>query len=284
LKNWENYFEKPIPLKLYVMHTGYIHMSGDIHFNKKDPRKKSMPKDRRFNPVYAFLVEHPDKGLLLLDTGLHPSFAERKTGNFGLLLGTLVKTRTDKGKDIASQLSALNFSLDQVSNVILSHLHLDHPCSLPLFRGHGDPRVFADPAELSMAGKPLSLFKGYIRSHLKGMDCRPLTYNSAIEPFDKVTDFFEDGSVFVIRTPGHSPGHVSVLLNALKGPILMTFDAAHREDNLKQELPPIGDYELALDTLWRLQQVINRFPVMRVIYSHDPDQLPTLKLLPDYYM
>jgi N-acyl homoserine lactone hydrolase len=283
LKNWENYFEKPKPMKLYVMHTGYIHMSGDIHFNNKDPRKKSMPKDHRFNPVYAFLVEHPDKGLLLLDTGLHPSFAERKTGNFGLLLGTLVKTRTEKGKDIASQLSVLNYSLDQIRNVILSHLHLDHPCSLPLFRANGGVRVFADPAELSMAGKPLSLFKGYIRSHLKGMDCHPLTYHSAIEPFDEVVDFFEDGSVFVIRTPGHSPGHVSVLLNAVEGPILMTFDAAHREDNLKQELPPIGDYEPALGALRRFRQVLDRFPDMRVIYSHDPDQLPTLKLLPDYY-
>lgn len=283
MKNWEDYFEKPIPLKLYVMHTGYIHMSGNIHFNKKDPRKKSMPKDHRFNPVYAFLVEHPNKGLLLLDTGLHPSFAERKTGNFGLLLGSLVKTRAEKGMDIASRLSTLNYSLDQIRNVILSHLHLDHPCSLPLFRDYPGIRVFADPAELLIADKPMSLFKGYIRSHLKGMDCRPLTYNLAIEPFDKVTDFFEDGSVFVIRTPGHSPGHVSVMLNAAKGPILMTFDAAHREDNLKQEIPPIGDYELAMDTLQRLHKTLDRFPDMRVIYSHDPDQFPTLKILPDYY-
>lgn len=268
---------------MYVIHTGYIHMTGDIHFNKKDPRKKSMPKDNRFNPVYAFLVEHPNKGLLLLDTGLHPIFAKRKTGNFGLLLGSMVKTQTEKGKDIANQLAVMNYSLDMIQNVILSHLHLDHPCSLPLFRGRRDLRVFADPAELSMVDKPLSLFKGYIRAHLKGVDCRPLTYNLVVKPFYKVADFFDDGSVFIIQTPGHSPGHVSVLLNAVNGPILMTFDAAHREDNLKKKMPPIGDYEPALKTLFRIQQIMDRFPGMRVIYSHDPDQLPTLKLLPDFY-
>lgn len=283
MKSWEAYFEHPASLKLYIMHTGYIHMSGDIHFNKKDPRKKTMPVDHRLNPVYAYLVDHPDEGLLLLDTGLHPSFAERRTGNFGLLLGSMVKTHTEKGQDIASQLTAIGLSLDRVRNVILSHLHLDHPSSLPLLKGSAGVRIFADPAELSAAGKPFSLLKGYIRSHLDGLHCRPLTYNMAVAPFDEVADFFGDGSVFAIRTPGHTPGHVSVLLNVAGGPILLTFDAAHREANLKESLPPIGDYNSALDTVVRLRRLLDRFPEMRAVYSHDPDQLPNLALLPEYY-
>ena len=283
MDKWEEYFKRPTDLKLYVMHTGYIHMSGGIHFNPKDPRKKNMPKDERFNPVYSFLVDHPQKGLLLLDTGLHPSFARRKSGNFGPLLGSLVKTRTEAGTDIASQMGMIGLKLDQVRHVILSHLHLDHPSSLPLLRANQQLTVFADAAELAQAGKFLSLLKGYIRSHLNGLDVRPLNYDQALAPFDQAADFFGDGSVLVLRTPGHSPGHVSVLVNAAGGPILLTFDAAHREDNLKKELPPIGDYTPALTAVRRLNQLIKRIPNLRVIYSHDPDQLTTLKRLPEYY-
>lgn len=283
MKDWEAYFEKPVALKLYIMHTGYIHMRGDIHFNNKDPRKKSQPSDPRLNPVYAFLVVHPEKGLLLLDSGLHPSFAERASGNFGMLLGMLVKTKAGRGHDIASQLAVLGYSLDRVRNVILSHLHLDHPCALPLLRGKDGVRVHADCEELAAAGRPLSLLKGYLRSHLNGLDCRPYDYALTLAPFDNVADFFGDGSVFVVSTPGHSPGHVSVVLNAAAGPILLTFDAAHREANLKQEMPTIGEYAPALKSVQRLKQMVDRFPAMRVIYSHDPDQLERLRLLPQYY-
>jgi glyoxylase-like metal-dependent hydrolase (beta-lactamase superfamily II) len=235
------------------------------------------------NPVYAYLVEHPQQGFLLLDTGLHPSFAEQASGNFGLLLGTLVKTRTEKGWDIVSQLKNMGISPDQVRYVILSHLHLDHPSSLPLLRENRGLTVFADEDELNQAKKPFSRFKGYIYAHLKGLNIQPLQYKLVLSPFEQVADFFGDGSLFVIRTPGHSPGHVSVLLNASAGPILLTFDAAHRQANLDDELPPIGEYAEALASVRRLNQLIEQYPDMRVIYSHDPDQLSKLKRLPEHY-
>jgi N-acyl homoserine lactone hydrolase len=283
LKTWNEYFERPVPLQLYVMHTGYIHMSGNIHFNKKDPRFKSMPKDKRFNPVFAFLVKHPDKGPLLLDTGLHPSFAERKSGNFGWFLGSMVKTKAEKGMDIASQLNTLNISLNDIGNIILSHLHLDHPCSLPLFKGIKDLRVHVDPKELDTARSAFCLFKGVIKSHLSGLDCHTMEYPLDIPPFAAVSDFFQDGSVFVVQTPGHTPGHISILLNAAEGPIFLTFDAAHRKPNIDQDLPPIGDYQTALDSVSRIKEMTKRFPKMRVIYGHDPDQFHDLNLVPNHY-
>src|SRR5262249_514340 len=49
-----------------------------------------------------------------------------------------------------------------------------------------------------------------------------------VEPLTVDKDVFGDGSVVVLRTPGHTPGH-SCLLVRLKemGPVLLRCDAAH---------------------------------------------------------
>jgi len=283
MKDWEEAFRRSTPLKLYVMHTGYVHMRGNIHFNKADSRFKTMPGDNRLNPVFAHLVVHPVEGCLLLDTGLHPSFSRHRTGNFGPLLGRMVETRAERGRDVAGQLKELGISLNDVRNIILSHLHLDHPSALPLFSENKGLRVYVDGVELRLARSLFGMFKGYIKSHLAGLDCRSIEYPLSMQPFKAVADFFGDGSVFVLRTPGHTPGHVSVLLNAAEGPILLTFDAAHRKANLDHELPPVGHYPDALESVRSLKGLSSRFQDMRVIYGHDPDQLTGLDLAPRFY-
>jgi glyoxylase-like metal-dependent hydrolase (beta-lactamase superfamily II) len=40
-------------------------------------------------------------------------------------------------------------------------------------------------------------------------------------------DFFGDGSVWLIPTPGHTRGHISMLINTRPCATLLTFDAAH---------------------------------------------------------
>lgn len=283
MKTWKEIFAQPKPLKMYVLHTGYVHMAGNIHFNRKNPKTAAMPKDTRFNPVFAFLVDHPEKGRILFDTGLHQSFAGRRFGNFGPLLGTMVKTKTEAGMDVVSQLGKIGLSTADIHTIVLSHLHLDHPSSLPNFRNHDHCRVYVNAAELKKARAPWSSLKGYVRSHLKGIEFNPLQFHTSLEPFPYVCDFLGDGSVFLLATPGHTPGHLSVVLNLERGPVLLTFDAAHRRANFTEEIPPVGDHSQALDSLRKLKAFAFENRDIRVIFSHDPDQLDDLKLLPDHY-
>ncbi len=280
MKDWAQYLDNPADVKLYVMHTGSVHMSGNIHFNKKSPEFKSMPKDARFNPVLAYLVEHPDKGLVLLDTGLNGCFCDNAFGNFGPLLGRVVKAKAEKGKDAVSQLASLGFTPSDVRFVILSHLHLDHTSGLPDFKG---AEVYADAAELKAAGSPMAMMDGCVKAHREGMDIKPLQYGGAVQPFDRVCDFFEDGSLFVVGAEGHTKGNAAVILNARGGPILLTFDAAHRKANLDLMIPPKGDYERARRSLGRMKTFVDGNPQTRVIFGHDPDQLGELQLLPSFY-
>lgn len=278
--NWKSVFSNPGPVELYVMHTGYIHMAGNIHFNKKDSRTKTKAKDVRFNPVFSFLIKHPQEGLMLVDTGLHESHAQKRGGNFGLLLGTMVKTKAEPNRDAASQIKSLGISPDQIRHIVLTHLHLDHPSGLPAFKNNGSPFVYADERELKIARSAFGLFQGYIKAHLEGIKIKALEYPSSAQPFDKVWDFFGDGSVFIISTPGHSPGHASVLVNTQAGPVFLTGDAAHRRANLDEGIPPIGDYKAAAAAIKTINQFLTEHPQVKVICSHDPDQLNKLTLAP----
>lgn len=271
----------PNALKLYVMRTGSVHMSGNIHFNKKSPRFKSMPKDERFNPVLAFLLEHPEKGWTLMDTGLDACFCESSRGNFGPLLGRVVKTKAEKGDDVVSQLATLGVSPSEVPYVIMSHLHLDHASSLRRFNQGSE--IYVDAEELSAASSPLGTTGGYIKGFLEGLNVKPFAYDGSFGQFRQACDFFSDGSVFVLRAAGHTKGNVAVLLNARKGPILLTFDAAHRKANIDEGIPPKGDYDMAMASLNNIKSLLEELPETRVIYGHDPDQLPGLELLPVFY-
>ncbi len=283
MKSWKDYFKKPTPMRLYVINTGSVHMAGNIHYNSKSPEFKSKPADKRFTPVLAYLVEHPKQGLILFDTGVHPSFAQTKTGNFGWLLGNIVKIRTTPGQDVLSKINTIGKSAKDISCVVLSHLHLDHPGGLPALRGNGNPPVFVTQEELDKVTSPFALFEGYIRRHLSGFDLKAIPFHNSIPPFDESCDLFGDGSIIIVKTPGHTQGHVSVLLNLPKRPVFLTFDAAHRKSNIDEGIPPKGDYALAKDSVQRIRQFAEQFPDMKVIYGHDPDQIKDLKTIPQYY-
>lgn len=283
MKIWKDFFKHPSPMKLYVLHTGNIHMAGNIHFNKKSPAFKSKPIDNRFNPVLAFLVKHPSQGYVLLDTGIHSSFSKNASGNFGWLLSSMVKVKTSAGMDVPSQLYRLGVPFDEITHILLSHLHLDHPSGLPSFKSDRPPLVHVDAAELKIAYSPFGLFLGYIRKHLEGFKIQPLSYSGPVAPFDEVCDLFNDGSILVVKTPGHTPGHISVILNMQSGPLLLTFDAAHRKANLDEGIPTKGVYEQGLESIKRLQALVREFPSMNIIFGHDPDQIGSLKISPDYY-
>jgi glyoxylase-like metal-dependent hydrolase (beta-lactamase superfamily II) len=281
---WKYYFDNPAQLKLYVMKTGEVHTGGNIHYNKKSPKFKNMPKENRFNPVYSFLLLHPNQGMCLFDTGLHHSFTESRFGNFGPLLGSMVRGKAEMKKDVCSQLKSMGKNPMDIKYIFLSHLHLDHPSGLPYFMESVNLLgVYVDNEELRSARAPFGFLKGYVKNHLKGIRFQPIQYELDNPPFDRVCDVFGDGSTFLVRTPGHTVGHVSALLNASGGPIFLTFDAVHRKSNLDENMPPSGDYEKSMATLKNIESFIGNFPKTRVIFGHDPDQMKDLILAPEYY-
>jgi glyoxylase-like metal-dependent hydrolase (beta-lactamase superfamily II) len=103
-----------------------------------------------------------------------------------------------------------------------------------------------------------------------------------VEPQAADKDVFGDGTVVVLRTPGHTPGHQSLLVRLKeKGPVILTGDAAHFHENFDNGRVPSFNYDRAqtLASLDRLKQ-IERNLHATVIVQHDPNDIAKLPPFP----
>jgi N-acyl homoserine lactone hydrolase len=98
-------------------------------------------------------------------------------------------------------------------------------------------------------------------------------------------DVFGDGSVVVIATPGHTPGHQSLLVKLPKtGALLLSGDAVHFKDNWdNRRVPALNtDKDQTLASLQRLADVMAQHKAQLWI-NHDKAQRDGLKLAPEFY-
>lgn len=194
---------------------------------------------KRTVPSLTFLVTHPGTSAfgadgskpfrMMFDLGLR-----RAKERYPEQLQTHIENRApfDLAPGVAAQLKAGGLDPKDIDLVVLSHVHYDH---------HGDPEDFPQ-AQFRVGYGALDVLKhglGGIASHQhfvpdtlpddrsgelsdpKGSDWEPLG------PFPAALDLFGDGSVYVIDTPGHLPGHVILLCRTKDRWLLLCGDAFH---------------------------------------------------------
>ena len=93
-------------------------------------------------------------------------------------------------------------------------------------------------------------------------------------PFNATIDFLGDGSVRLVSTPGHTPGHLSVLLQVERGrQVMVVGDAAYTLRSIREELLPLltaGGDRLYRRSLRELKAFSGREPEAILVPSHDP--------------
>jgi N-acyl homoserine lactone hydrolase len=104
-----------------------------------------------------------------------------------------------------------------------------------------------------------------------------VTINGRLQKMPAVgyaADFFGDGSLWLIPTPGHTRGHLSMLVNTKPRPTLLTFDAAHLAADFELSIPPgaIVDQAAARDSIARLHALAAAIPDLNIVYGHEPAQ------------
>jgi glyoxylase-like metal-dependent hydrolase (beta-lactamase superfamily II) len=194
---------------------------------------------KRTVPSLTFLVTHPGTSAfgaesskpfrMMFDLGLRRA-KQRYSEHLQRHIDGRAPHRLSPG--VAAQLKAGGLDPGDVDLVMLSHVHYDH---------HGDPEEFPN-AKFVIGNGAMDVLKnglGGIASHQhfepdtlpddrsselsdpKGGDWKPLG------PFPAALDLFQDGSVFVIDTPGHLPGHVNLLCRTKDRWLCLCGDSFH---------------------------------------------------------
>lgn len=191
-------------------------------------------------PVNAFLVEHP-AGLCLFDTG--QSVQATGAGYFPRWqpFFRLARFELEADDEAAAQLIALGISPQDIRWVILSHLHTDHVGGLAAF---GAAEVFVTRREWERAGGLYGRIRGYLPQYWPaGVEPRLLDLDTGgFAPFPGSYDLAGDGTLAIVATPGHTPGHASLLVRHESTKVLLGGDLAHASADLERVASDIARY------------------------------------------
>lgn len=210
-------------------------------------------------PVSSALLE-TDQGYILIDTGLNPLGIKEPESTWGPRAKLLLPTITAEW-DIRTQLKRIGISVEDVNTVILTHLHWDHTGGLQYFK---HAKIVVQKAEHRFAYEPDQCMAGsYMKNHFD-FDLKYETIEGDVE--------YGEG-IDILFTPGHTPGHQSVLITLENGKrCIIPGDAVYSYQNLKEMLPPgnCWDVQQSMLSLNKLKTVARLTGA--VIYpSHDPD-------------
>jgi N-acyl homoserine lactone hydrolase len=229
-------------------------------------------------PVPWFLIQHP-RGNVVIDGGNAVECATQPHEHWGAILDVYYPEMTVE-QGCVNELQRLGIDPASVTYVLQSHLHLDHTGAVGRFPNaiHVVQRVeyeYAFTPDWFAAG-------GYIR---KDFDKPGLQWSFLEGTATDFYDLFGDGTIQMIFTPGHAPGHQSFLVRLPKsGPILLTVDAAYTLDHWNEKALP-GFLASTVDTVRsvrKLHQVARRTGA-QVVTGHDPDAWPKFKHAPEFY-
>ena len=175
---------------------------------------------------------------------------------------------------LLDQLAQLTIKPEQVKYVGISHFHADHTGQLASLPGAtlliGEREWSALTAPKPMTGANVAGFTPWISGGAK------------VEPQAADKDVFGDGSVVILRTPGHTPGHQALLVRLKdKGAVILSGDAAHFHENYESNGVPGFNYDRAetLASLERLKQIQKNLKAT-VIIQHDPRDIDKLPAFP----
>ena len=241
--------------RLYVIDCGWAHLDDRSNLSPGS----SAPIDLSDN---CYLIHHSTEGYVLWDTGitdrlvLVPSGVKAENG------GTWHRNST-----LLDALSALGVKPSDVHYLVISHWHPDHTGNIDEFPG---ATVIMQQADWDAIGT---------------LPRKPFDQTHAHLLLDGDKDLFGDGSLTAIATPGHTPGHESLLVHLPKtGYVVLSGDLAHFQSNWDNKVVPPENYDKAasLASMAKIAKILSEKHAQLWI-NHDKPSSDARRHAPQFY-
>jgi glyoxylase-like metal-dependent hydrolase (beta-lactamase superfamily II) len=268
-------------VRLEVLHTAEIPMPEAYVFRVQGSRLSRLRAGLRTSrglvraPCLAFVVRHPSAGVILIDTGLHPDALTKLRKDYGRAMGLFFRSLQPAGEPFDAQLRRRGIEPHEVERVVMTHLHVDHTGGMRLLP---NATFVSTPDEVQAARTRFAVIRGYVRHHLPPASRFELVdFGASGRPFGrfaKAIDLLGDGSIRLICTAGHTPGHQSVLLRLDDGrSVLLVGDAAYTLRSISEQILPLftADDMASVQSLRELKAFSESEPDAILVPTHDPD-------------
>jgi glyoxylase-like metal-dependent hydrolase (beta-lactamase superfamily II) len=249
-------------LRLYALDCGRIRLNDMGMFS--DTGEYDGKPGTVVDPCWV--IRHP-KGTLLWDTGLGDQMAANK-GGVDFELGHMQVDVT-----LLDQLKAIGLAPPDITYLSFSHTHFDHTGNANEFP---DATWILNKAEIAWAESRPSPFVN--------LDTFSDYQVAKTQMIDGDYDVFGDGTVRILKTPGHTPGHQSLMLKLKKaGTVIISGDLYHVRDNYRfRRVPPFNvDRADTLASIDRIDTILKNTKG-RLVVHHDPQDFKALPAFPKY--
>lgn len=200
-------------------------------------------------PIWCAAVEGNGQKIMI-DTGLKE--AEKWSGTNRHTLGA--------DETIQAALAELGWRPRDIDLVINTHLHYDHSSNNLAFP---QAQFFVSRAEWEFAADPSSAQRPIYNLEWTSPELSFMNYTLI-----DADDYDVIQGLRMIRTPGHTPGHQSVLINTAEGVLCVAGDAACQMESLTTPTP-LATFVSHSDAVESIKKICRMSD--RVLMNHDPE-------------
>jgi N-acyl homoserine lactone hydrolase len=249
--------------KIFILPGGFLDIDRSIFLSAVDMGRMITC------PVYSVLLL-TSEGPILIDLSFNPEGVQDPERAWGPR-AKLIPPQMKEEDDVRLRLKEVGLEVTDVKMVILTHMHWDHIGALRFFK-HCPVVVQRDEHRFAFSPDPY-LAPPYMANHLDpALDYHLLEGDSVVAE-----------GVSVVKTPGHTPGHQSILVRKSDGKCyIFAGDAVPLRENIERKIPlsNTSSAKQCVDSLYRIEHLA-QIVGAEIVPGHDMAVYENLKKCPE---